>query len=52
MRYRNFISDVWIQIVNDLVFSIYTAPLYVIVVIFRKKVLMGNKIWKKSRSYE
>jgi len=43
MRYGNFISNVWIQIANNLSFSIHAVSLYVIVVIFGKKVPMGNR---------
>jgi len=41
-RYRNIIYDVWMQILNDLGFSGYVVSLYVVVVIFRKRILMES----------
>ena len=43
MKYKNIIYDVWIWIMNDLGFSRYVVPLYVVVVIFRKE--STNKKW-------
>ena len=41
------IQYIWMQILNDLGFSRYIVPLLIIIVIFRKEIIIGSRSWRK-----